>query len=92
MSTTTSQIPRTQPEPGAEAQPSHIDTGAEIARLKRRLAASQEEVRELTQGKVKRPLYAHLFPPLSVICLNYSQDNCHNGTRHPTPCVSIRIP
>ena len=54
MSTTTSQIPRTQPEPGAEAQPSHIDTGAEIARLKRRLAASQEEVRELTQGKVKK--------------------------------------
>ena len=31
------------------------DPGAEIARLKRRLAASQEEVRELTQGKVKKP-------------------------------------
>ena len=31
------------------------DQGAEIARLKRRLAASQEEVRELTQGKVKKP-------------------------------------
>ena len=63
MPAATSQLPRAQPEPGAEAQPSHTedDTGAEIARLKRRLAASQEEVKELTQGKVKRPPYAELF-------------------------------
>ncbi|KJA15425.1 hypothetical protein HYPSUDRAFT_207911 [Hypholoma sublateritium FD-334 SS-4] len=32
-----------------------VDPGAEIARLKRRLAASQDEVKELTQGKVKKP-------------------------------------
>ena len=63
-----SQLPRTQAEPRAEERPSHteVDQGAEIARLKRRLTASQEEVRELTQGKVKRPPYAHL-PPLCLL-------------------------
>ncbi|KAF9470887.1 hypothetical protein BDN70DRAFT_901767 [Pholiota conissans] len=35
--------------------PSQLDSSAEIARLKRRLAASQEEVRELTEGKHKKP-------------------------------------
>ncbi len=33
----------------------HGDSGAEIARLKRRLAASQDEVKELTQSRVKKP-------------------------------------
>ena len=49
--------PRAQTEPGEEEQhlASQGDPGAEISRLKRRLAASQEEVRELTQGKVKKP-------------------------------------
>ena len=46
-----------QAEPGEEEQ--HLGSqggpGAEIGCLKRRLAASQEEVRELTQGKVKKP-------------------------------------
>ena len=54
---------RTQPEPGEDEQLSHThaDSGAEIARLKRRLAASQEEVRELTHGKTKKPPYIDLF-------------------------------
>ncbi len=49
-------MPSAPTEPGEEEQ--HLGSqggpSAEIARLKRRLAASQEEVRELTQGKVKK--------------------------------------
>ena len=37
------------------------DAGAEIARLKRRLAASQEEIKELSQGRTKKPPYVDLF-------------------------------
>ena len=63
MSSERPQPLHTQPEPGEEAQHSHahVDPGAEIARLKRRLAASQEEVKELTQGKIKKPPYADIF-------------------------------
>ena len=46
-----------QTEPAAEQQ--HLSTqgdpNAEIACLKRRLAASQEVFKELPQGKVKKP-------------------------------------
>ena len=47
-------IPQMSSEP---EQPSdaHSTPDAEIARLKRRLAASQDEVKELTQGKAKKP-------------------------------------
>ena len=70
------------------------DQGAQIARLKRRLAASQEEVKELSQGKVKKPPYVDLCNPLSrpVILLIYLQDNRHDGTGHPTLGHSVRIP
>ncbi len=58
-----SQLERTQPEPHEEEQLPHTHVGpaAEIARLKRRLAASQEEVRELTHGKAKKPPYVDLL-------------------------------
>ena len=38
-------------------QPSHtpVNPDAEIARLKRRLAASQAEIRELSEKKTKKP-------------------------------------
>ncbi len=49
------QAQRAQTEPADGQEHLHGDPGVEIARLKRRLAASQEEVRELTQGKVKKP-------------------------------------
>lgn len=67
--TMSSQRERNQPEPHEEEQLSHthVDSGAEIARLKRRLAASQEEVRELTHGKTKKPPYVYLLPVWSVI-------------------------
>ncbi len=57
MSSGTLQTQRTQNEPGEEdPHPrTHGDSGAEIARLKRRLAASQDEVKELTQSRVKKP-------------------------------------
>ena len=43
---------------------------AEIARLKRRLAASQEEVKELSQGKVKKTPYVITSPSFGLISFN----------------------
>lgn len=42
-----------------------LDSSAEIARLKRRLAASQDEVEQLSSRKVKKPLFVNLFRPFS---------------------------
>ena len=43
------------------------DHSSEIARLKRRLAASQEEVKELTEGKTKKPPYVALFSSFDLL-------------------------
>lgn len=73
MSSQSTQPPHTPLERGEEQQPSQtqVDPGAEIARLKRRLAASQDEVKELTQGKVKKPPYADLISQLACYRVNY---------------------
>ena len=63
MSAVPSQTLQTQAESDKDEQRpvTQADAGAEIARLKRRLAASQEEVKELSQGKTKKPPYVDLF-------------------------------
>ena len=62
MSSASAQSPRAQTGPGDEdvAPRTPTDSNSEIARLKRRLAASQEEVKELTEGKTKKPPYVDL--------------------------------
>lgn len=62
MSSERPQPLRTQPDPGEEEHShTYADPGAEIARLKRRLAASQEEIKELTHGKVKKSPCVDIF-------------------------------
>lgn len=48
-----------------------LDPSAEIARLKRRLAASQEEVQELTSRKVKKEPCVDIFLPCPSCILIY---------------------
>ena len=82
--------PTTPPMSSESEQPSdaHANPDAEIARLKRRLAASQDEIKELTQGKTKKPPCADFYFYLPCI-LTYMQDNRHNGPRHSKTGVSI---
>ncbi len=61
MSSPSTQSPRAQTGPGDEDPRTHTDSNSEIARLKRRLAVSQEEIKELTEGKTKKPPYADLI-------------------------------
>ena len=49
-----------------------VNPGAEIARLKRRLAASQEEVRELTQAKSKKQPCVAFSCNLTYCCIDLS--------------------
>lgn len=42
-----------------QSPPAPLDPSAEIARLKRRLTASQEEVQELSSRKTKKLRYAN---------------------------------
>ena len=63
MSAVPSQTLQTQAESDEDEQRpvTQADAGAEIARLKRHLTASQEEIKELSQGRTKKPLYVDLF-------------------------------
>ena len=70
MSSQPSRTSQTQTDSDEEDQHPRAhsaDPGAEIARLKRRLAASQEEVKELSQGKTKKPPYVNLFNSFGLL-------------------------
>ena len=69
MSSQPSRTSQTQTDSDEEDQHprAHVDPGAEIARLKHRLAASQEEVKELAQGKTKKPPYVNLFNSFGLL-------------------------
>ncbi len=63
MSPQPSQTSQTQADSDEEEEHprAQAGAGAEIARLKRRLAASQEEIKELSQGRTKKPPYVNFF-------------------------------